>query len=212
MKHLPWFTTKGQAAQLVVALIACVIAAGVAWPQIRDNQLLSPGPILFFILVVIVILSVGLLLSAPEGAEVKIINPLSKIKTMTDKDGTRRFEIEGSLKQLPAGIEIWAFIKDVTQPRWWPHGPAVVNGTSWTISHINPGRSKTVKLQVCLVGKSGQALIAYYRSLGDVMRQLKENVLKQSGSPFNTDEFKAPPITDLGTDMTFVFDKLLPVE
>jgi hypothetical protein len=212
MKNLPWFSTKGQAAQLLVALVACVLGAKVAWTQVQDNQLLSLGTILFVVLVVIVVLSIGLLLSPPAGAEVKIVNPLSKIRTTTDGDGTRRFEIEGTLKQLPPDTEIWAFIKDVTQPRWWPHGPALVNGTSWTISRINPGRSKEVKLQVCLVGKSGQALIAYYRSLGAFMTRLKADVIKQSASPLNTDEFKAPAITDLGNDMTLVFDKLFPVE
>jgi hypothetical protein len=89
---------------------------------------------------------------------------------------------------------------------------ASANGTSWTISRINPGRSKEVKLQVCLVGKSGQALIAYYRSLGAVMTRLKADVIKQSASPLNTDEFKAPAITDLGADMTLVFDRVFPVE
>jgi hypothetical protein len=223
MKDLPWFTTKGQVAQLIAAVLGCTIAGSAAWQKIKDNELLAPGPILFFVLVVIVVLSVALLLysrynmtvlppsSLPEDADVRVINPLGKVRTTTDKDGTRRFEVEGTLKQLPVDIEIWAFVKDVSLPRWWPHGPAVVHGLNWTISRVNPGSGEKVKLQVYLVGKSGQALIAYYRSVGNVMRQLKAEVTKQSPS-LNTDEFRPPAITYLGSDMTFVFDKLLPVE
>jgi hypothetical protein len=227
MKNLPWFNTKGQVAQLVAAVFGCAIAASVAWPKIKDNELLSPGPILFFILVFIVILSVGLLLysryafshlqgtpregpEAPKVPEVTVVSPQGRAKTRAE-DGKRYFEVEGTLKQLPPGTEIWAFVKDVSEPKWWPHGPAVVNGTYWTIGNVNPGTSKNVKLQVCLVGKSGQALIAYFRLVGGVMRQLKGDVTKRNKS-IDTDEFKAPAITDLGSDMIFIFDKLLPVE
>jgi hypothetical protein len=212
MKDLPWFNTKAQLVQLIAAVLGTGIAAVVAWPQIQQNQLLSLGPILFFVLVAIVLLSVRLMLFPPEAPhEIQIISPIGKVMTKQAASGARYFELNGTFKQLSANTEIWAFVKDVSQPRWWPQGPATLNGSNWTISHVYPGTSEKVRLQVYIVGKSGQALIGYHRLVGDVMRRLKDEVSRQVKS-VNTDEYKAPAITDLGADVTCVFDKVLPVE
>ena len=212
MKNLPWFNTKAQAIQVVVAVLACFIAAIVAWPQIQQNQLLSLGPILFFVLMIIVALSVRILLFPPNAPhEVEVANATVRVKTTRAEGGARYFEVEGTFKQLSKDEEIWVFIKDVSQPRWWPHGPATLNGSNWTISQVNPGTSEKTRLQVYIVGKSGQALIAYYRLAWDVVKQLKDDVNRQAKS-LDTGKFKAPAITDLGSDMTRVFDKVLPVE
>jgi len=211
MKDLPWINTKGQLIQVITAVIGLVISGIVAWPALKQNQLLSAGPIFCVILFVIAISAIKLLLFPPDAPpEVKVVSPVGKVTTKTESD-QRYFEIGGTFKQLSAGTEIWAFVKDVSQPRWWPHGPAVLNGSNWTISRVNPGRSDKVKLQVYIVGKSGQALIAYYRLVGGLMRQLRDEVNKRAKS-IDTSEFKAPAITDLGTDMTCVFDKILSVQ
>jgi hypothetical protein len=212
MKDLPWFNTKAQLVQLIAAVLGCGIAAVVAWPQIQQNQLLSLGPLLFFVLLVIVLLSVRLMVFPPEAPhEIQIISPTKKVMTKQNASGARYFEVNGTFKQLSANTEIWAFVKDVSQPRWWPQEPATLDGSNWTISHVYFGASEKVRLQVYIVGKSGQALIGYYRSVGDVMRRLREGASKQVKS-VDMDEYKTPAITDLGADMKCVYDKVLPVE
>jgi hypothetical protein len=211
MTDLPWFNTKAQVVQVVAAVVGGVIAAVVAWPALQQNQLLSAGPVLFVILVVIAISAIKLLLFPPDAPhEVKVISPAGRVTTKPEND-QRYFEIEGTFKQLSAGTEIWAFVKDVSQPRWWPQGPAVLNGTNWTISRVYVGGGDNVKLQVYIVGKSGQALIAYFRLVGGIMRQLRNDVNERAKS-IDTKGFKAPAITDLGTDMMCVFDKVMPVQ
>jgi hypothetical protein len=145
-----------------------------------------------------------------DPAEVHVTHPHDSIKTQTKK-GRRYFEIVGTLKQLPADTEIWAFVKDISQPKWWPHGPAIVIGPNWRISRVNPGGGGTIRLQICLVGKSGQALIAYHRLVGAELSRLRGNIKKQFTSA-DVDELWAPAIADPGSDITFVHDKVVSVE
>jgi len=54
-----WFANKGQIIQIVIATIACVFSGIKAWPDMRGNELFSLGAVLFYILVGLVIFSVG---------------------------------------------------------------------------------------------------------------------------------------------------------
>jgi hypothetical protein len=52
---LPWFTTKGQIAQLGFALAACIFSGIKAWPDMQKTDVFTPGAILFYLLVGLVI-------------------------------------------------------------------------------------------------------------------------------------------------------------
>jgi hypothetical protein len=52
-----WFANRGQILQLGVQVIAVSIAAFVAWPKIKEDELLSLGPILFLVLVGLLFIS-----------------------------------------------------------------------------------------------------------------------------------------------------------
>lgn len=55
---MPWFSTKGQIAQLCFTAVACVFSGVKAWPDMLENKLLSLGAILFYLLVGLVSVSV----------------------------------------------------------------------------------------------------------------------------------------------------------
>lgn len=48
---MPWFSTKGQLAQLLVGILGTFAALANAWPAIRDLQLLSWSPLVFYAIV-----------------------------------------------------------------------------------------------------------------------------------------------------------------
>jgi hypothetical protein len=60
----PWFTTWGQVIQVMAAVVGCIFAGIKAWPDMKTNQLLSLGSLLFYILVGLVVVSVTLLIRA----------------------------------------------------------------------------------------------------------------------------------------------------
>jgi hypothetical protein len=59
-----WFANRGQILQLVVACIACVFAGTKAWPEMKQNEFLSAGALLFYALVALVLISAGTILNA----------------------------------------------------------------------------------------------------------------------------------------------------
>lgn len=61
---LPWFSSKGQIADLVLKILLAVLAGKNAWPQMKQNEFLSAGALLFYGLVATVLISLGILLSA----------------------------------------------------------------------------------------------------------------------------------------------------
>ena len=128
----------------------------------------------------------------------------------TVEDGRRYFPIGGNLKSLPPDTELWVFVKDISQPRWWPHGPAAVTDGTWNISRLYCGWGQEVKLQACVVGKSGQALVHYYRLAWRQMDQLKRDIKKEFPSA-NIDGFQASAIAELSTDITSFDDKTVTV-
>jgi hypothetical protein len=52
-----WFSNRGQIVQTVLAGVACFVAAINAWPNIRDNELLRAGPLVFYALVALVVVA-----------------------------------------------------------------------------------------------------------------------------------------------------------
>jgi hypothetical protein len=54
----PWFTTRGQIIQTIVALASMAIAAFKAWPDLQKTQLFTPGAILFYALITLVVFSI----------------------------------------------------------------------------------------------------------------------------------------------------------
>jgi hypothetical protein len=206
-----FFANKGQFIQLIVSVIACSVAVVNVWPSIAPARLILPSSIVMLAAaVLIVVISVVLLFLYPRtSAGVQVNYPIDRAIARKE-DGKRYFEVQGTLKQVPEGMEIWAFIRSVNQPRWWPHGPATVNPPNWTIS-VNPGSGKSVRLQVCLIGKDGQALIGYYGSVWEKLNEQKKAIAAQSPS-VELDELGAPPFTQLTSDVVKVFDKVISVQ
>jgi hypothetical protein len=62
--RLPWFSTKGQIAQLALATLGCIFAAIKAWPEMKNNQFLSLGALLFYALVGLVLIASTTLVKA----------------------------------------------------------------------------------------------------------------------------------------------------
>jgi hypothetical protein len=52
---LPWFSSKGQIVQTALAAIACVLAAIKVWQDIQNNEYFSPGAVLVYVLVALVL-------------------------------------------------------------------------------------------------------------------------------------------------------------
>ena len=52
---MPWFSSKGQIIQTTLAAIACVLAAIKVWQDIKNNEYFSPGAILVYVLVALVV-------------------------------------------------------------------------------------------------------------------------------------------------------------
>ena len=65
---LPWFSTKGQIAQVAFAAAACVFAGFKAWPEMKQNEYLSTGALLFYSLVGLVVASIVMLARAVRTA------------------------------------------------------------------------------------------------------------------------------------------------
>ncbi len=56
-----WFANKGQIVQTLLTGLGCVFAAIKAWPEMKSNEFLSLGALLFYALVGLTILSVAVL-------------------------------------------------------------------------------------------------------------------------------------------------------
>lgn len=237
MNTMPWFSTKGQIVQAFVAAIACVIAGYNAWPTMKQNDLFSIGPILFYILVGTVLFSVVLLLysvrnattshtpslgiadlrEVAEIADIRVGRPIGSVTAQVGKDGVGFFEVAGTLKQLPADMQIWAFVKDKHRPRWWPQEAANISGSDWKVRRVTFGGGHKVTLQICLVDKHGQSLISYYRLVGAEVHRVREQIQKELQLPNlertrqqlqpSLDELKTPPMAELGTGIIVVHDK-----
>jgi hypothetical protein len=58
MDQQKWFANRGQVIQVVIGAIALVLAGIKAWPSFRGDQVLSMGTILFYVLILLTVLSV----------------------------------------------------------------------------------------------------------------------------------------------------------
>jgi hypothetical protein len=52
---MPWFSSKGQMIQTALAAIACVLAVIKVWQDIKSKEYFSPGAVLVYVLVALVI-------------------------------------------------------------------------------------------------------------------------------------------------------------
>ena len=68
---MAWFSNRGQILQIVIATVSCAFAGVRAWPEMKTNQLLSPGAILFYmlagLLVALVVHAAATFSAAPAG-------------------------------------------------------------------------------------------------------------------------------------------------
>ena len=64
---MPWFSTKLQIAQTSFTALACIFGGIKAWPEMKGNQYLSIGALLFYVLVALVLASVFVLIKALSG-------------------------------------------------------------------------------------------------------------------------------------------------
>jgi hypothetical protein len=58
-EHKRWFANRGQIIQIALTAVACSFAGVKAWPDMEKDALFSGGSVLFYILVVVVLVSVG---------------------------------------------------------------------------------------------------------------------------------------------------------
>jgi hypothetical protein len=65
---LPWFSTKGQIADLALKTLLAVLAGKTAWPEMKQNEFLSAGALLFYGLILAVLVSLGIVLNAIRKA------------------------------------------------------------------------------------------------------------------------------------------------
>src|SRR5689334_10848641 len=61
---MPWFSSKGQIAQVVLAAIACVIAGKKAWPDMNMDKYFSAGSVLFYLLVLTLLVAIWIAVRA----------------------------------------------------------------------------------------------------------------------------------------------------
>jgi hypothetical protein len=54
-KAMLWIANRGQLIQIVLAAASCIFAGIKVWPELRGNQFLSLGAILFYVLVALVV-------------------------------------------------------------------------------------------------------------------------------------------------------------
>ena len=66
--NAPWFSNVGQIIQTVIALSALVISGVMAWPQLKGNDLLTGGAIIFYLMVGLVLVSAGLVISSVRSS------------------------------------------------------------------------------------------------------------------------------------------------
>jgi hypothetical protein len=59
---MPWFSSKGQIIQVAAAIIGLVIAASKAYPDFSANRIFSAGPVIFYLLLALALLSGGQLI------------------------------------------------------------------------------------------------------------------------------------------------------
>jgi len=77
-----WFANRGQFIQIVVQLVACIFAGIKAWPDMKNNALLSPGSLLFYLLVLMVIASLFARRSLPSAAALPVpAEPLTVVES-----------------------------------------------------------------------------------------------------------------------------------
>ncbi len=56
---LPWFASRGQIIQTLIAVLALALAIGRAWPDLSVNDMFTGGAILVYVLVALVLFSIG---------------------------------------------------------------------------------------------------------------------------------------------------------
>ncbi len=64
----PWFSNVGQIIQTGIALSALVVSGVMAWPQLKGNELLTGGAIIFYLMVGLVLVSAGLVISSVHSS------------------------------------------------------------------------------------------------------------------------------------------------
>ena len=62
-----WFTNKGQLIQIALATLSCIFAGAKAWPDLKGNDFLSIGALLFYSIVLLLISLLFVVLFARQG-------------------------------------------------------------------------------------------------------------------------------------------------
>jgi len=68
MSLMTWFANRGQIIQISLAASCLGLAAIVAWPTLKGNQFFSPGAILFYLLIGLVVFSTYRTIHLPKSS------------------------------------------------------------------------------------------------------------------------------------------------
>lgn len=97
-----------------------------------------------------------------QAAGVQVTEPGSN-----DSVPSSGFKVAGTYIEIPDGFELWTLTMDESKDRirYWPQNAARFTGKTWNsrINGLGGPREKPKKFCLFLVGKSGQALIKYFR-------------------------------------------------
>ncbi|MBI5304969.1 MAG: hypothetical protein HY868_22750 [Chloroflexi bacterium] len=100
------------------------------------------------------------------------------------------FSVNGILKELPEGLEIWTFVmleqgKDIW---YWPQERARIEGNAWysQINYLDGDKGDTRQVLAYIVGKYGQTLIRYCKEVGQA--NAKHGALRWTGISQLTDD------------------------
>lgn len=116
-----WFANKGQAIQAIVAVVACIFAGVKALPDMRRDNLLSIGTVLFILLVFIVVISLARTVHKDTSADPGIISqrelagapledaPLSLVSKGDSVPQSRQAETQSRPETFPATVRVGCF-------------------------------------------------------------------------------------------------------
>ncbi len=103
---MPWFSTKGQIGQLFLAILACIFGGIKAWPEMKSNEFLSLGSLLFYTLIGLVLITTYVLLNAIRRTQ-HVVTAVRENTEPTSELGVQALEVEGQLRRL-SKFEIYA--------------------------------------------------------------------------------------------------------
>ena len=127
---MPWFSTRGQVVQTIVPILALLIPAIVAWPKLREDQLLAVGPIIFYLLVGAGIVTVVIFVRTANRTSrdqredgVAIVSPRDN-DTVGPTDTVR-----GTIRPV-ADVQVW--IRSHGDSKWYPAWDQQRVGEQWS--------------------------------------------------------------------------------